>query len=181
MKQLVALCAASLLAGASLSSPAAAQSQAALDCVSNAAPESLRTGLANVMVKKDPGKEAETLVDQLTKLSDGCATQHGIADDKRIFYFGYNLARVPRSGLIAQMESVGIKSQPIDDALDFGPGRSNPKLDGDMDEAVVMKIITAVIGSGVAIEKVPADMWEKVGGYAAATSLMYNNLADLKE
>ena len=43
-----------------------------------------------------------------------------------------------------------------------------------MTEEQIMKIVQAYIENGVDIDKVDAAAWEKVGAYAAATSIYWN-------
>ena len=62
----------------------------------------------------------------------------------------------------------------MDKALDFGPGRANPDLSGDMTEDQIVLIVQGYVNAGVDIEKVDQSVWEKVGAYAAATSIYWN-------
>jgi methionine synthase I (cobalamin-dependent) len=89
-------------------------------------------------------------------------------------YFDYGLARISREYLIGDLAKSNLSSGIVDKALDFGPSGSNPDLSADMTEDQIMSIVQAYIAAGVDIAKVDTAIWEKVGAYAAATSIYWN-------
>ena len=67
-----------------------------------------------------------------------------------------------------------MKASIVDKALDFGPSGANPDLTGEMTDEQINTIVQAYVESGVDIEKVDQKVWERVGAYAAATSIYWN-------
>ena len=80
------------------------------------------------------------------------------------------------SALVARLDIATFDLAPgvVDRALDFGPAGANPDLSSEMSEEQIMKIVQAYIEAGIDIEKVDTAVWEKVGAYAAATSIYWN-------
>lgn len=168
-----------LMAGAALAlvavpGVAAAQDGAQLDCVSGAAPAALKSSIGQSMTGESDEAKRDDLFKQLGTVVDGCAAQHKIAEANRGDYFDYNLARISREWLTGDIGKAGLSTAAVDKALDFGPGKTNPDLSQDMTDDQIMTIVQAYIDSGVDIEKVDQTVWEKVGAYAAATSIYWN-------
>lgn len=151
-----------------------AQEGAKLDCVVQAVPAGTKATIGAAMAGAGDEASRDVLFKQLGEVTDGCATRHGIAAEYRANYFDYSLARISREWLIGDIAKQSLSSTVVDKALDFGPGRSNPDLSSDMTEDQIMKIVQAYIEEGVDIEKVDSTIWEKVGAYAAATSIYWN-------
>lgn len=168
-----------LMAGAALAlttlpGAALAQDGAKLDCATASVDADLKSSLGAAMAGGGDETTRDALFEQLGAAVDRCVADQGIANTQRSDYYDYSLARIAREWLIGDIATTGLSAAVVDKALDFGPGRANPDLTGDMDDAQIMAIVQAYIDSGVDIEKVDSSVWEKVGAYAAATSIYWN-------
>lgn len=162
------------LAWAMLPVAVAAQEGAKFDCVSQgvSAPDKASIGAAMAGAGTDEIRDA--LFKQLGVVTDECVARYGIPAEQKGHYFDYSLARISREWLIGDIARLNLSSAVVDKALDFGPDRANPDLSGEMNDDQIMKIVQAYIESGVDIEKIDSAVWEKVGAYAAATSIYWN-------
>lgn len=168
-----------LLAGVALAltippAAVAAQEGEKFDCVVTSVPGGTKDSIGAAMAGGGDEASREALFKQLGAVTDDCVTRHGITAEQKGAYFDYSLARISREWLMGDIAKLGLPSATVDKALDFGPGGANPDLSGDMTEDQIMKIVQAYIESGVDIEKVDGTAWEKVGAYAAATSIYWN-------
>lgn len=164
---------------ASLAAPAAAVTDEQAECVARAAPASFATRLATSMIGAQANpQEKEALVRQLATISEACAEMTGIPADHRQAYFDYWLARIPRDELARQLVAAGIPLEPINDLLDLGPGRSNPVIQGVTDSQAAL-ISASLKARGVAVDRIDEATWNKVGGYIAGTSLLFQRLRAL--
>ena len=173
-----------LMAGAALalvavSGAASAQDGAQLDCVPGAAPAALKSSIGQSMTSEGDEAKRNDLFEQLGKVVDDCAARHEIGEANKGDYFDYSLARISRDWLTGDISKAGLSTAAVDKALDFGPGKTNPDLSQDMTDEQIMTIVQAYIDSGVDIEKVDSTVWEKVGAYAAATSIYWNKRKSL--
>lgn len=167
------------LALATLPVAVAAQEGEKFDCVVTSVPDGTKNSIGAAMAGGGDDASREALFKQLGAVTDDCVTRHGITAEQKSVYFDYSLARISREWLIGDIAKLGLSSVTVDKALDFGPGGANPDLSGDMTEDQIMKIVQAYIESGVDIEKVDGAAWEKVGAYAAATSIYWNKRKQL--
>jgi len=159
--------------------PALAQSDELLECPSAQITPAFRDKIADAMLGPESA-ESDALFVHLAGVTQGCAARHGLAGDKGEAYFTYALGRLPHDALIGRLDKAGISAAVLDDALDFGPGRSNPVISGDLDPAQLGKLVAALAANGVNLDQVSAASWELVGVYAAATSLMWQAHAQLR-
>jgi hypothetical protein len=169
----------SLLAGAALllvAAPGAAGAQegAALDCVVQATDADLKASIGNAMTGAGDDASREALFKQLAAVVDGCIGRHGIADAQKGDYFDYSLARISREWLIGELARSKLSNLPVDKVLDFGPDGANPDLSADMTDDQIGAIVQAYTDAGIDIETIDQTVWEKVGAYAAATSIYWN-------
>lgn len=72
-----------------------------------------------------------------------------------------------------------LSTRPVDEALDFGEGKTNPDISNKMTDRQIMAIVQAYIENGIDIDEVDGAVWEKVGAYAAATSIYWNKRKQL--
>ena len=159
---------------AAISGAASAQEGAKFDCPVAASAPAFRASLGEAMVGQGDPAVRSALVEQLRKTVDGCVASQGVAEAQKGDYFDYSLARISREWLIGALVKANMKAGTVDKALDFGPGRANPDLSADMTEEQIGKIVQAYVNDGVDIAKVDQSTWEKVGAYAAATSIYWN-------
>lgn len=159
---------------AALSGTAAAQDGAKLDCVTNAATPGFKAEIGGAMVGADDEAAQEARFKQLGAIVDGCVARHGIAADSKSDYFDYSLARIAREWLIGDIARSKLQASVVDKALDFGPRGANPDLTGEMNDDHINAIVQAYVAAGVDVESVDQTVWEKVGAYAAATSIYWN-------
>lgn len=151
-----------------------AQENARLDCVNGDIDAGLKESLGASMAGSGEEGMRQTLLTHLATLVDVCAARHGIAEAQKSDYFDYSLARISREWLVEDLARLGMASPIVDKALDFGPGQTNPDLSGDMTEEQIKAVVQAYAETGVDTEKVDSAIWEKVGAYAAATSIYWN-------
>ena len=162
------------LAWATLPGAASAQEGAKFDCVVTSVPQATKASIGHAMAGDGDEAAREALFKQLSVVTDDCVTRHAIAEEDKATYFDYSLARISREWLIGDISKFNLSTTVVDKALDFGPNGVNPDLSDDMSEDQIMTIVQAYIESGVDIEKVDGAVWEKVGAYAAATSIYWN-------
>jgi hypothetical protein len=160
-------------------SPAAAQSEDLLECATTQVTPAFRDKIADAMLAEESA-EGDALFARLAEVADGCAQRHGLAADKGEAYFAYAVARLPHDAFTARLGQAGISAAVLDEALDFGVGRSNPVITGDLAPDQVENLVAALAANGVDVERVPQPSWELVGAYAAATSLLWQSLAKLR-
>lgn len=158
----------------SLPGIASAQEGEKFDCVVASVPSETRASIGDAMAGGGDVASREALFKDLGTVTDACVARHGITDEQKGIYFDYSLARISRERLAADIGKHDLAPAVVDKALDFGPMGTNPDLSGDMTEEQVMKIVQAYIESGVDIDKIDGAVWEKVGAYAAATSIYWN-------
>lgn len=167
------------LALAALPGVAAAQEGEKLDCVFASVTGDMRASIGEAMAGGGDEASREALFRNLATVADACVARHGITAEQKGIYFDYSLARISREWLAADMEKISLSPAVVDKALDFGPEGANPDLSGDMTEEQIMKIVQAYIDAGVDIDKVDGAVWERVGAYAAATSIYWNKRKQL--
>lgn len=144
------------------------------DCAVASAANSLRSSLGASLIKDGEDAFRERLFTQLRVVVDSCAERHNIAAAIQADYFEYTLASIGREWIMMELAKSNLSAAPVDKALDFGAKGANPDLSSDMTDDQIMAIVQAYIDSGVDIEKVDSGVWEKVGAYAAATSIYWN-------
>jgi hypothetical protein len=157
---------------------AAAQSADLLECTTQEVTPAFRDKLADAMIAEKTDTDA--LIEQLVQVADSCATRHALSTEQGDAYFAYSLSRLPHDAFIVRLGSAGISAAVIDEALDFGEGRSNPEISGDLQPAQLEALIAALAANGVDVDKVSEANWEIVGAYAAATSLMWQSRRKLR-
>lgn len=167
-----------LMAGAALALLAMpglgfAQEGAKLDCAYQGTDAALRASLGGAMAGAGDDASREALFKQLGSVVDGCVARHALTDEQKGTYFDYSLARIAREWLTGEVARFDLSTDIVDKALDFGPRGANPDLSGEMTEEQIVTIVQAYVDKGVDIDKVEAAVWEKVGAYAAATSIYW--------
>lgn len=167
------------MAGAALMLAAApgavlAQEGAKRDCAVTAASADLKASIGSAMTGAGDDASRDALFKKLGTIVDGCVASQGIAAANQGDYFDYSLARISREWLSGDIAKAGLTTGPVDKAMDFGPGKTNPDLSAEMNDDQIMSIVQAYIDVGVDIDKVDQSVWEKVGAYAAATSIYWN-------
>jgi hypothetical protein len=162
------------LALAALTGAAAAQDGEKLDCVALSVPGDTKDRIGEAMAGSGDEPSREALFKELASITDACVTRHGIGAEQKGPHFDYSLARISREWLANDIAALDLSTAVVDKALDFGPGGANPDLSTEMSEEQIMKIVQAYVEAGVDIEKVDGAVWEKVGAYAAATSIYWN-------
>lgn len=159
---------------AALPSAVSAQEGEKFDCVIMAVPADKKEMLGAAMASAGDQATQEALFKELATITDSCVARHGIDDEQKGHYFNYSLARISREWLAVDIATFHLAPGVVDRALDFGPAGANPDLSSEMSEEQIMKIVQAYIEAGIDIEKVDTAVWEKVGAYAAATSIYWN-------
>lgn len=175
MKKMMAAAALLLL---TVPTGAAAQEGVKFDCAVAQVSTEQKASIGAAMAGGDDAGR-EQLFEALATITEGCATQHAMTDVQKRDYFDYSLARIAREWLTGDIARLKLSADTVDKALDFGPAGANPDLSGDMNEDQIMTIVQAYIDSGVDIEAVDTEVWEKVGAYAAATSIYWNKRKQL--
>ena len=166
--------ASAVLALATLPGAVTAQDGEKLDCVALTVPDDTRDSIGEAMAGGGDEASREALFKQLASITDACVARHGVTAEQKGPYFDYSLARISREWLAKDIGKLDLSPAIVDKALDFGPTGANPDLSTDMTEEQIMKIVQAYVESGVDIDKVDGAVWEKVGAYAAATSIYWN-------
>lgn len=164
---------------AALPGAVAAQEGEKLDCVVASVAGDTKDSIGEAMAGGGDEAMREALFKDLASITDACVARHGVGAEQKGHYFDYSLARISREWLAADMTKVNLSPAVVDKALDFGPAGANPDLSTDMTEDQIMKIVQAYIEAGVDIEKVDGAAWERVGAYAAATSIYWNKRKQL--
>jgi len=159
--------------------PAVAQSDELLECPSARVTPAFRDKIAAAMLAAD-SPESDALFAQLATVTEACAGQNGLAADRREAYFTYAMARLPRDTFIVRLGQAGIAAAVVDEALDFGPGRTNPVITGALDKAQLARLNEALGAQGARAGRVSDDDWQLIGAYAAATSLMWQSRGKLR-
>jgi len=167
-----------LFLAAALAAPALASSEDLLECTTQEVTPAFRGTIADAMLAED-SPETDTLFAQLATVAETCAGRHGLAKDKGEAYFAYSIARLPHDDFTVRLGDLGISVAVLDEALDFGPGRTNPVISGRLSQVQVERIVAALEANGAAVGTIPQTSWELVGAYAAATSLMWQARAKL--
>ena len=173
------LMAAAMLVSAALPGAVMAQEGEKFDCVVASIPSDAKAALGGAMGGGGDEASREVLFKNLATVADACAARHGIAAEQKAAYFDYSLARIAREWLAADMGKLDLSPAVVDKALDFGPGGTNPDLSTNMTEEQIMTIVQAYVDAGIDIEKIDGAAWEKVGAYAAATSIYWNKRKQL--
>lgn len=168
------LMAGAALALATLAGAVSAQEGAKFDCVTKGVSAPVKASIGEAMAGAGDDATRDALFKQLAAVTDDCVARYGITPEQKGHYFDYSLARISREWLMGDISKLNLSTTVVDKALDFGPGRANPDLSNDMTEDQIMAIVQAYIESGVDIEKVDSTVWEKVGAYAASTSIYWN-------
>lgn len=163
---------------AAIATPARADSEDLLECTTQEVTPAFRGKVADAMLAAE-SPETDALFVQLATVAEACAARHGLATGKGEAYFTYAIARLPHDAFTTRLGDVGISAAVLDEALDFGLGRTNPVIAGDLNPAQIERIVAALGANGVAVDTVPQSSWELVGAYAAATSLMWQARAKL--
>ena len=163
-----------VLALASAPGAVLAQEGAKFDCAVSAAPPDFKAKIGLAMTGEGDEATRDALFAQLGTIVDGCLSRHAIGEANKGNYFDYSLARISREWLIGGIAKDGLSVAPVDKAMDFGAGKTNPDLTNEMTDEQINLIVQAYIASGVDIEKIDQSVWEKVGAYAAATSIYWN-------
>ena len=159
--------------------PALAQTEDLLECTTARVTPAFRDKIADAMLAEE-SPEGDALFAELAKVADDCATRFALPADKGEAYFAYTVARLPHDAFTARLGRAGISAAVLDEALDFGPGRTNPVITGDLAPGQVEKLVAGLAANGVEVERVAQPSWELVGAYAAATSLLWQSLAKLQ-
>ena len=167
-----------LLALALAPAPALAQADDLLECATARVTPAFRDKIADAMLAEE-SEEGDALFAELARVADLCATRFALPADKGAAYFEYTVARLPHDAFTARLGQAGISAAVLDEALDFGAGRTNPVIAGDLAPEHIGKLVAALAANGVDVEALPQQSWELVGAYAAATSLMWQSLAKL--
>lgn len=155
-------------------SAVSAQEGEKFDCVIMAVPAEKKEMLGAAMAGAADEASRDALFKELAAIADDCVARHGITDEQKRHYFDYSLARISREWLAVDIAKLDLAPGVVDHVLDFGPAGANPDLSSEMSEEQIMKIVQGYIDAGVDIEKVDGAVWEKVGAYAAATSIYWN-------
>ncbi|WP_188235697.1 hypothetical protein [Sphingopyxis sp. LK2115] len=166
--------AAAALVWAALPNAVSAQEGEKFDCVVASLPAGTKEKLGAAMAGAGDEASRDAMFKELATITDGCVARHGITDEQRRHYFDYSLARIAREWLAVDIARLDLAPGVVDRALDFGPEGTNPDLSSEMSEEQIMKIVQGYIDAGVDIDKVDGAVWEKVGAYAAATSIYWN-------
>lgn len=153
---------------------AMAQEGAKLDCVPNAASATLKSSLSALIAGAGDQAARDALYGELDTIVDGCVASHAIAVEQRDDYLYYSLARIAREWLIGEIAKSGLSTATVDKAMDFGPKGANPDFAAEMTDDQIVTIVQAYTDSGVDVETIDTSVWEKVGAYAAATSIYWN-------
>ncbi|WP_447763718.1 hypothetical protein [Sphingopyxis panaciterrae] len=162
------------LAAALLPGTAMAQEGAKLDCISTGADATLKASLGLAMTGDGDEASREALFKQLGIITDACVARHSITEEQKGSYFDYGLARISREYMIGDLARSNLAPGVVDKALDFGPRGANPDLSSEMTDDQVNRIVQAYIDAGIDIETIDEASWQKVGAYAAATSIYWN-------
>ena len=165
-----ALTATLALAGFCAATPGNAASQALLDCAVGGLDSSYRASVATAAQRG----ALEGVTGRLENAVTTCAQRFSLSLDQQAAYYQYTLTRVERDEFARRLTAVGIPTQVIDDALDFGPYRSNPLIEGKISDAQINAFYAALRNNGVDVKAVSGDTWGLIGVYVQASSSMWN-------
>ena len=167
-----------LLSGAALAlaaMPVAASAQLGdkLDCAVDKAEPPFKNLLAEALIGDGENLGFERLLGQFSTIADSCTSGFVLDAAQKKAYLDYGVSRILRDWLTSRLASYGLSATAIDTALDFGPGRSNPRLSGEMSEDQVKILVQAFMEGGVDTESLSSPAWESVGTYAAVSSIYW--------
>lgn len=167
-----------LLSGATLAlaaMPVAASAQLGdkLDCAVDKAEPPFKNLLAEALIGDGENLGFERLLGQFSTIADSCTSGFVLDAVQKKAYLDYGVSRILRDWLTSRLASYGLSATAIDTALDFGPGRSNPRLSGEMSEDQVKILVQAFMEGGVDTESLSSPAWESVGTYAAVSSIYW--------
>ena len=145
-----------------------------LDCALINAGHGLRNALGVSMAGDGNHTSRQALFKRLRTVVDQCVAQYDIPLNQKEDYFQYSLASISREWLMMDIAKYNLTTGPVDRALDFGERKKNPDISRNMSNRQIEDIVNAYIYSGVEIDSVSNKVWEKVGAYAAATSIYWN-------
>lgn len=161
------------LTAATLPAAASAQLGDKLDCAAERAEPPFKNLLAEALIGDGDNLGFERLLGQFSTIADACTAGFVLDAAQKKAYLDYGVSRILREWLTSRLASYGLSATVIDTALDFGPGRSNPRLSGEMSEDQVKILIQAFLESGVDTEGLGTPAWESVGTYAAVSSIYW--------
>ena len=162
-----------VLAAAMLPAAASAQLGDKLDCAVDRAEPPIKNLLAEALIGDGDNLGFERLLGQFSTIADSCTAGFVLDAAQKKAYLDYGVSRILREWLTSRLTSYGLSATAIDTALDFGPGRSNPRLSGEMSEDQVKILVQAFMEGGVDIESLGSPAWESVGTYAAVSSIYW--------
>ena len=162
-----------VLAAAMLPAAASAQLGDKLDCAVDRAEPPFKNLLAEALIGDGDNLGFERLLGQFSTIADSCTAGFVLDAAQKKAYLDYGVSRILREWLTSRLTSYGLSATAIDTALDFGPGRSNPRLSGEMSEDQVKILVQAFMEGGVDIESLGSPAWESVGTYAAVSSIYW--------
>lgn len=161
------------LALAAMPVTASAQLGDKLDCAVERAEPPFKNLLAEALIGDGDNLGFERLLGQFSTIADSCAADFTFDATQKKAYLDYGVSSVLREWLIRRLASYGLSATAIDTALDFGRGRSNPRLSGEMSEDQVKILVQAFMEDGVDTESLSSPAWESVGTYAAVSSIYW--------
>ena len=144
-----------------------------LDCAVDKAEPAFRNLLAEALIGDGENLGFERLVGQFSTIADSCTAGFVLDAGQKKAYLDYGVSRILRDWLTSRLASYGLSATAIDTALDFGPGRSNPRLSGEMNEDQVKTLVQAFMEGGVDTESLSSPAWESVGTFAAVSSMYW--------
>ncbi|OWR00135.1 hypothetical protein [Sphingopyxis witflariensis] len=161
------------LATAAMPVAASAQLGDKLDCAVDKAEPPFKNLLAEALIGDGENLGFERLLGQFSTIADSCTSGFVLDAAQKKAYLDYGVSRILRDWLTSRLASYGLSATAIDTALDFGPGRSNPRLSGEMSEDQVKILVQAFMEGGVDTESLSSPAWESVGTYAAVSSIYW--------
>ena len=162
--------AALVLAAAGTATPAMAQSQALLDCAVGTLDSSYRAAIGDAAMRG----ALDGVTGRLENAVTACAGRYDLTVGQQAAYYQYSLTRTERDEFARRLTSAGIPTSVIDDALDFGAGRSNPLYEGKLPDDAVNAMYGALKQSGVNVGAVADGTWGLIGVYMQSSSTMWN-------
>lgn len=170
-----------MLAIAALSVPVLAESggepgsepAAFADCAVDRADATLKRSLAAALINGADDGVVDPLMAQYAALSSACAADWALDDAQRKAYLDYGVMRLMRDWLAGELAGYGLSAATVDTALDFGDGRRNVPLAGEMQEDEVKALVQAFVEAGVDAENLGPTAWEAVGTYAAVSPIFW--------
>lgn len=150
-----------------------AQSDTVLDCAVDRADPGLKRSLASAMMGEGDDAAFDAMLARFSVVADDCTAGLALTDTQKKTYVDYGIARIVREWMVGELAGYGLSASTIDDALEFGAGRRNPAMAGEMGEDQVKALVQAFIESGIDAEGLRAPAWNAVGTYAAASSIYW--------